>query len=103
VAQKMLEEVFELRDDWWRGLGVLKASGLALRDRYAEFDAEKMIAAEVEPTHEDKGCICGEILKGLKNPKECKLFARACRPENPVGACMVSNEGACQAYYRYNR
>jgi hydrogenase expression/formation protein HypD len=103
MAQQMLEEVFELRDDWWRGLGVLKASGLALREKYSGFDAEKMLVAEVEPTHEDKGCICGEILKGLKNPKECKLFARACTPENPVGACMVSNEGACQAYYRYNR
>jgi len=102
-AREMLDEVFELRDDWWRGLGILAASGYGVRSKYAKFDAEKMLAVEVEPTREDKGCICGEILKGLKNPKECKLFAKSCTPQNPAGPCMVSNEGACQAYYRYNR
>jgi hydrogenase expression/formation protein HypD len=102
-AREMLEEVFGLRDDWWRGLGVLKSSGLGIREKYAAFDAEKVFTVEVEPTREDKGCICGEILKGLKTPKECVLFAKACTPENPAGPCMVSNEGACQAYYRYNR
>ena len=70
-AQQMLEEVFELRDDWWRGLGVLPKSGLKVREKYANFDAEVQIPVEVEPTREDKGCICGEILKGLKNPKDC--------------------------------
>jgi len=102
-AQQMLEEVFELRDDWWRGLGVLPKSGMGIREKYLAFDAEKQIPVEVEPTREDKGCICGEILKGIKNPKDCKLFAKACTPYNPVGACMVSHEGACHAYYRYNR
>jgi hydrogenase expression/formation protein HypD len=102
-AREMLEEVFTLRDDWWRGLGVLKGSGLGIREKYSAFDAEKAFTVDVEPTREDKGCICGEILKGLKNPKECRLFAKACTPENPAGPCMVSNEGACQAYYRYNR
>jgi hydrogenase expression/formation protein HypD len=102
-AQQMMEEVFELRDDWWRGLGVLPKSGLGINEKYRNFDAEKMIPVEVEPTREDKGCICGEILKGLKNPKDCKLFAKACTPNNPVGACMVSHEGSCHAYYRYNR
>ncbi len=102
-AQQMLEEVFELRDDWWRGLGVLPKSGMGIRKKYETFDAEKMIPVEVEPTREDKGCICGEILKGLKNPKDCKLFAKACTPSNPVGACMVSHEGSCHAYYKYNR
>jgi len=102
-ARELLDEVFELRDDWWRGLGILKASGLGIRDKYVAFDAERMLQVEVEPTREDKGCICGEILKGLKNPRQCKLFAKACIPENPAGPCMVSNEGACQAYYRYNR
>lgn len=102
-AKAMLDEVFELRDDWWRGLGVLKNSGMGIREKYSSFDAEKQIAVEVEPTVEDKGCICGEVLKGLKTPKDCKLFARVCDPSNPVGACMVSNEGACHAYYRYNR
>lgn len=102
-ARQMLEEVFELRDDWWRGLGILPKSGLGIRKEYEAFDAEKQIPVEVEPTREDKGCICGEILKGMKNPKDCKLFAKACTPNNPVGACMVSHEGACHAYYRYNR
>jgi len=102
-AQQMLEEVFDLRDDWWRGLGVLPKSGLGINEKYRNFDAEKMIPVEVEPTKEDKGCICGEILKGLKNPKDCKLFAKACTPNDPVGACMVSHEGSCHAYYRYNR
>lgn len=102
-AMEMLEEVFELRDEWWRGLGVLPKSGMGVRKKYSSHDAEIMLNVEVEPTREDKGCICGEVLKGLKNPRECKLFAKACTPQNPVGPCMVSNEGACNAYYRYNR
>lgn len=102
-AREMLEEVFELRDDWWRGLGVLHASGMGIRGEFSSFDAEKMLTVVVEPTREDKGCICGEVLKGLKNPKECKLFAKICTPQNPAGPCMVSNEGACHAFYRYNR
>jgi hydrogenase expression/formation protein HypD len=102
-AREILEEVFELRDDWWRGLGTLPLSGYGIRKKFENHDAEKMIPVEVEPTREDKGCICGEILKGLKTPKDCKLFAKACTPQNPVGACMVSHEGACHAHYRYNR
>jgi hydrogenase expression/formation protein HypD len=102
-AREILNEVFEPRNDWWRGLGVLPASGLGIRENYSAFDAEKIFQVEVEPTREDKGCICGEILKGLKNPRECKLFAKGCTPENPAGPCMVSNEGACAAFYRYNR
>jgi hydrogenase expression/formation protein HypD len=101
-AQQILYEVFELRDDWWRGLGVLPKSGLKIREEYKMHDAGAMIPVEVEPLKEWKGCICGEVLKGLKNPKQCKLFGKACTPANPVGACMVSNEGACNAYYRYN-
>ncbi len=102
-AQQMLDEVFELQDDWWRGLGILPKSGMKIRDKYRKYDAVEMIPVEVEPTKEDKGCICGEVLKGLKNPKDCKLFAKGCTPSDPVGACMVSNEGACNAYYRFNR
>lgn len=102
-AQQMLEEIFELRDEWWRGLGVLPKSGMKVRAKYKKYDAEEMIPVEVEPTKEDKGCICGEILKGLKAPKDCKLFAKACNPNDPVGACMVSHEGACNAHYRFNR
>ncbi|MCD4679637.1 MAG: hydrogenase formation protein HypD [Bacteroidales bacterium] len=102
-ALAMMDEVFDLRDDWWRGLGILKDSGLTLKDKYSSFDAEKMIQVDVEETADDKGCICGEILKGLKSPKDCKLFDTVCTPTNPVGACMVSHEGACHAHYRYSR
>jgi hydrogenase expression/formation protein HypD len=102
-AKQLMNEIFELRDDWWRGLGILPKSGLKIREQYSRFDAEKMIEVDIEKTIEPKGCICGEILKGLKNPKDCKLFAKACTPQNPVGACMVSSEGSCHAYYKYNR
>ncbi|MFC2138415.1 hydrogenase formation protein HypD [Bacteroidota bacterium] len=102
-ALNMINDVFKARDDWWRGLGVLKNSGLGIREKYEKYDAEKMIQVEFEPTREDKACICGSILKGLNNPKDCKLFGKACTPINPIGACMVSNEGACAAYYRYNK
>jgi len=102
-AWQMLDEVFEPGDDWWRGLGVLKNSGLKIRGSYASFDSEKNIEVEVEPLKEPKGCICGDILRGVKKPKDCKLFDKACTPSNPVGSCMVSSEGTCQAYYLYNR
>jgi len=102
-ALDMLEEVFDLRTDWWRGLGELPQSGMAIREKYDDFDAEKLFQVDVEATKEDKGCICGEVLKGQKKPSDCKLFAKACHPGDPVGACMVSNEGACQAWYRYKR
>ncbi len=102
-ARKLVDEVFEACDDWWRGLGLLKDSGLQLRSAYSHLDAEKAIPVEVEKTREDTGCICGEILKGLKSPGDCKLFGKACTPNDPVGACMVSNEGACHAWFRYRR
>jgi hydrogenase expression/formation protein HypD len=102
-AQNIMNSVFELRDDWWRGLGILKKSGLQLKKRYERYNAETKINVDVEETKEPKGCICGDILKGLKNPKDCKLFGEVCNPANPIGACMVSNEGACQAWFRYNR
>ena len=102
-AKKMMDEVFELRGDWWRGLGMLPNSGLKLKEKYHHFDAEEMIPAGIEKTIEPKGCICGDILKGIRSPKDCKLFAKVCTPLDPVGACMVSSEGACHAFYRYNR
>ena len=101
-AKEAMEEVFELQDDWWRGLGILPASGLKLREKYRDFDAVTAIEADIEKTKEDKGCICGEILKGVSKPSDCKLFGKACTPQEPVGACMVSSEGACAAYFRYN-
>lgn len=102
-AQEIMKEVFTLRDDWWRGLGILKNSGLAINVKYGNFDAERMIPVIVEETKEEKGCICGEILKGLKKPNDCRLFGKVCTTSNPVGACMVSHEGACNAYFRFNK
>lgn len=100
-AWQMVIDVFEYRDDWWRGLGVLHDSGLGLKEEYGEFDAEKKFRVDPGITIEPKGCICGAVLKGIKKPTECKLFGTACTPSSPVGACMVSNEGACAAYFRY--
>ncbi len=102
-AQKIMYEVFEPRDDWWRGLGILTNSGLKIKDNYSDFDAETVFDVDVEPTRKDKACICGDILKGIAKPTDCKLFGKGCTPYDPVGPCMVSSEGACQAYYRYNR
>lgn len=102
-AQNIMKEVFTLRDDWWRGLGVLENSGLMICEKYSEYDAEKNIEVNVEELIEEKGCICGEILKGLKTPVQCPFFARQCTTANPIGACMVSNEGACNAFYRFNK
>ena len=101
VAQRMLEQVFELRDESWRGLGMIPLSGLKLRKSYASFDSEVQVPVEVLPALEPKGCICGLILRGLKTPVDCKLFAKACTPTEPVGACMVSGEGTCATYYKY--
>ena len=101
TAQHMINEVFEPRDDWWRGLGILPVSGLGIRKKYELFDAEKQIEVKVEKPKEPKGCICGEILKGLKRPTDCKLFKNVCTPSYPVGTCMVSNEGTCQAYFNF--
>ncbi len=100
-ARRLMNEAFTLRDDWWRGLGVLPLSGMAVSDPFAEWDAERNFSVEVEPTREQKGCICGEVLKGVKRPAECPLYATVCDPANPVGTCMVSEEGACQAFYKY--
>lgn len=100
-AQKLISEVFITRDDKWRGIGIIPLSGMKPNKSYYLYDAEEMLPLQCETTNEKKGCICGEILKGLKQPSECKLFNTVCKPENPVGACMVSNEGACAAFYRY--
>ena len=101
-ALHVMNEVYDLRDDWWRGLGILPASGLAPREKFARHDAERRIEVEVEETVEPKGCICGEVLKGVKRPVDCALFGRVCTPATPAGACMVSPEGACQAWHKYN-
>jgi len=102
-AQEVIAEVLTPFDAPWRGIGVIPGSGLRIADAYGSFDAEKAIPVEVEETREHAGCLCGEILKGKVNPFDCPLFAQACTPESPVGACMVSSEGTCAAAYKYGR
>lgn len=101
VAQRLLEEVFEPSDADWRGLGVIPGSGLRLRATFADFDAAVRFDVEPDETREPPGCRCGEVLRGVIDPAECALFGRRCTPQDPVGACMVSSEGACAARYRY--
>ena len=101
TAQRMLEEVFELRDDQWRGLGMIPKSGLKIREELKAFDAEVQFDVQVPASTEPKGCICGQILRGLKTPVDCPLFGKKCTPSDPVGACMVSGEGTCATYYKY--
>jgi len=101
IALKLMERVFEPSPARWRGMGEIAGSGLKIREEYKRFDAEANFDIQTAPAIEHKGCICGEILRGVKAPADCKLFARACTPENPVGPCMVSAEGSCSAYYLY--
>jgi len=100
-AQELMNAVFEFSPATWRGIGTVPDSGLRLRKEYERFDAE--FAFDIEPgqTLEHKGCLCGDILRGVKTPLECKLFRTSCTPEHPVGPCMVSSEGSCASYYHY--
>ncbi|GAV20517.1 hydrogenase expression/formation protein HypD [Mariprofundus micogutta] len=103
-AQALMAEVFEPRSVFeWRGLGDLPASAVQINAQYALFDAEKRFAMQKMQTADVKGCICPAVLRGISDPDQCKLFATACTPEEPKGACMVSSEGACAAQYSYGR
>ena len=103
-ALEVLAEVFALRPhSEWRGLGFISQSGLRLSDDYAEFDAELRHEVPAVRVADPKACQCGEVLKGVIKPWECKVFGTACTPERPIGTCMVSSEGACAAYYNYGR
>jgi hydrogenase expression/formation protein HypD len=103
-ALEVLEEVFELRPHFeWRGLGFISHSGLKLSEAYAAFDAELRFDIPGVRVADPKACQCGEVLKGVIKPWECKVFGTACTPERPIGTCMVSSEGACAAYYNYGR
>jgi hydrogenase expression/formation protein HypD len=101
-AQKIVNSVFTSYDDTWRGIGIIPESGLKLNSAYEMFDAEKVIPLHIKEKPEPKACLCGNILKGLNVPNDCKLFRIKCTPENPVGACMVSSEGTCAAYFKYS-
>lgn len=103
-AQKLVSEVFELRDSFeWRGLGSLPNSALKLRPGFAAYDAELKFAVPYVAVPDHKACECAAILRGEKRPEACKIFGTVCTPENPVGSCMVSSEGACAAHYSYGR
>jgi hydrogenase expression/formation protein HypD len=103
TAQKIIAECFEPADGYWRGLGKIKKSTLKLKDKYSRFDAFKRFNITETASEERKGCRCGEVLCGLIEPQECKLFAKSCTPQTPVGPCMVSSEGACAAWFKYGR
>lgn len=101
-AKKIMGDVFEPADAMWRGLGTIPKSGLMFREEFAAFDAQKNFDIRIPDSGcHIKGCACGEILTGLKTPPECSLYKKVCTPMNPVGPCMVSSEGTCAAYYRY--
>lgn len=104
LAKDYVDEVFELRDEFeWRGLGFIPNSALQIRPDFSELDAEKQFEVKVSNSQAHKACLCGPILCGTAKPFDCKLFAKVCTPDNPLGACMVSSEGACAAYYTYGR
>jgi hydrogenase expression/formation protein HypD len=102
-AINIINKVFEREDREWRGIGVIPGSGLKLHDEYAEFDALKNFEFESKKVLNDSTCIASEVLQGMSKPDACAAFGKECKPEHPLGAPMVSSEGACAAYYRYRR
>ncbi len=103
-AQSLVADVFELcRTFEWRGLGIVPYSALRIKSCYADFDAEQRFQISTPVIADNKACECGAILRGVKQPQDCKIFGSVCTPDNPVGSCMVSSEGACAAHYRYGR
>lgn len=103
LAVNAMNKVFEPCDADWRGIGVIPGSGQKLRPEYADFDASIIFAdVEVPPVKQHKGCRCGDVLRGVIYPYDCPLFGKVCLPEHPIGPCMVSGEGSCAAYYRYD-
>jgi hydrogenase expression/formation protein HypD len=103
AAQQIMKQVFEISDQKWRGIGTIPRSGLRLRQKFAGYDADKIFGLPQFAADEPAECISAKVLQGLRRPTECPAFAARCTPENPLGAPMVSSEGACAAYYRYRR
>ena len=100
-AQKILSTVYEVADVAWRGMGTIPASGLKMREEFAAFDIERVAPLELERVTKKTACRCGEVLRGLLKPTDCPLFGKACQPLHAVGACMVSVEGVCAAWFKY--
>jgi hydrogenase expression/formation protein HypD len=103
AGRALMEDVFQVCDRPWRGLGIIPKSGLRLRHEYRDHDAQKLFQLDPEGTPESDRCISGQILRGLRKPRHCPAFGKDCTPETPLGATMVSSEGACAAYYAYGR
>ena len=102
-AKKKIEEVFDISSSFWRGLGEVTNSGYKLNKSYEQYDALKKFKVKFNSIEISSNCICGSIIKGMKTPKECACFGEICTPSNPLGPCMVSNEGTCSNYYKYRR
>jgi hydrogenase expression/formation protein HypD len=102
-AQDLIKKVFSVVDRKWRGIGTIGRSGLSLSPEYADFDAEARFGVEAYTAEESSVCISGLIMQGLRKPSDCSAFGKTCNPEKPLGAPMVSSEGACAAYFRYRR
>ncbi|HAL44983.1 MAG TPA: hypothetical protein DCP47_03575 [Phycisphaerales bacterium] len=103
TAQKIVSEVFDEGDGYWRGLGLIAQSTLKLKNEFSEYDAEKQLNIEFIPEEDLTGCRCGEVLCGLIDPPQCAMFGNECTSDTPVGPCMVSSEGACSAWFKYGR
>jgi len=102
-ARRIIDEVFEVADRKWRGVGSISKSGYRIRWEYRDHDAEKLFEVDTIETEESTACISGQVLRGLRKPSDCPAFGRECTPQRPLGATMVSAEGACAAYYQYGR
>ncbi|OGS46546.1 MAG: hydrogenase formation protein HypD [Elusimicrobia bacterium RIFOXYD2_FULL_34_15] len=102
-AMKLLYSIFEESDSQWRGLGIIKKSGLKFKYKYKKFDALQKFKTKLKNAKEPVGCLCGKILTGTVKPIQCHLFGKKCNPSNPIGPCMVSSEGTCAAYYKYGQ
>jgi hydrogenase expression/formation protein HypD len=101
TAQAAIAEVFEPADAEWRGIGVIPGTGLDIREEFSSWDAAKRFDVTPPEPKEIPGCQCGDVLRGVILPFDCRLFGKGCTPEHPIGPCMVSSEGSCAAYYRY--
>ena len=102
AATALINKVFDKRDDAWRGIGIIPGSGYKLKEEYSDFDIEKIYNLDIVESKSSSLCKCGEVLKGKIKPNQCELYKKACTPENPIGPCMVSEEGSCAAYFRYD-
>ena len=103
TAMRYIYDVFQEQDTVWRGLGPIAKSGLVLKEEFIGFDAKKKFVVKEIHSKENRSCRCGDVLKGIIKPKECRLFAGKCTPDNPLGPCMVSSEGACASYFKYEK